>query len=55
MSAAGLAYVLPPLMYLRLEPGPWHAPRKLANWCVLTCGVVIMFGGSFQTVYERYR
>ncbi|CAO3620053.1 unnamed protein product [Cunninghamella blakesleeana] len=48
-SATALAYILPPLCYLKMATGSiWHW-NKLAHWGCLIFGIVIM---SFSTFYS---
>ncbi|KAI8071322.1 transmembrane amino acid transporter protein-domain-containing protein [Gongronella butleri] len=53
-SATALAYILPPLCYLKLATGSlWHW-SKLPHWSCLIFGLVIMFVSSFYSLQKVF-
>jgi len=54
ISAVGLAYIMPPLIFLRLEKGSLLSPKKIIHIIILVFGVIAMFGSVIQTIYCTY-
>ncbi|KAI8099947.1 transmembrane amino acid transporter protein-domain-containing protein [Halteromyces radiatus] len=53
-AATSLAYVLPPLCYLKLATGPlWHW-SKLPHWSCLIFGLTIMVVSSFYSIQKLF-
>lgn len=51
VSSIGLAFIIPPLLYLRLEKGHIiKSPKKLLNLVVLIFGISASFGSTFTSV-----
>jgi amino acid permease len=44
VAAISLGFILPTLMFLRLEPGVWWGPKKLTHWVILIIGVLSALG-----------
>eukprot|EP01098_Paradermamoeba_levis_P001591 TRINITY_DN11867_c0_g1_i1.p1 TRINITY_DN11867_c0_g1~~TRINITY_DN11867_c0_g1_i1.p1 ORF type:complete len:455 (-),score=65.08 TRINITY_DN11867_c0_g1_i1:47-1411(-) len=42
ISAVGIAFIIPPIIFLKLEPGQWSSPKKIANILVLIFGISVM-------------
>lgn len=51
VSACTIAYIIPPLLNLRLSKG-WFTPNKAASVIVLMCGIFIFCGSLGATVYR---
>ncbi|KAI8329711.1 transmembrane amino acid transporter protein-domain-containing protein [Chlamydoabsidia padenii] len=53
-AATSLAYVLPPLCYLKLANGSlWHY-SKIPHWSCLIFGLIIMFVSSFYSIQKLF-
>eukprot|EP01112_Ceratiomyxa_fruticulosa_P016656 TRINITY_DN506_c0_g3_i1.p1 TRINITY_DN506_c0_g3~~TRINITY_DN506_c0_g3_i1.p1 ORF type:complete len:429 (+),score=53.62 TRINITY_DN506_c0_g3_i1:216-1502(+) len=52
VSAATLAYILPPLIFIQTEEGKLFSPRKIVPFLTLILGFTILFGSAVQVVYS---
>lgn len=51
-SATGLAFILPPAMYLKLASGKVFSWKKLAPVACIVFGVIVMFTSTILSIYE---
>jgi len=54
ISAVGMGFLMPSLLYLKLEPQPFYSVQKLFNIFIFISGAVIMFGTIYQILIEGY-
>jgi len=52
VSAVGIAYILPPIIFLKLEQGPILSPRKLAHVLILCLGALAMVASTGSIIYS---
>jgi sodium-coupled neutral amino acid transporter 11 len=52
VSASGMAFILPPIVYLKLEKGPLFSVRKIIHILVLMFGLLVLIGGTGTTIYS---
>lgn len=51
VSAVGLAFIIPPLLYLRLERGHiLKSPKKFLNFVVFVFGILASFGSTLTSI-----
>jgi len=54
ISAIGLAFVIPPLLYLRLEHSGLSSPKKVIHLVILIVGVVTSIFSVTQILLTAY-
>jgi len=54
VSAIGLAFILPPLLFLKLEKGNMLSPKKIVNLIILILGIVTSILSVIQTSLSAY-
>jgi len=54
ISAVGLAFIMPPLLYLRLEPSGLGAPKKVIHLVILLVGVITSIFSVTQILLTAY-
>src|SRR5690606_27006807 len=54
-SGAFLAYILPSVLYLKLEGDKLNPLKKIVNVNILIFGIVVLFGSTGTTIYEMMR
>ncbi|KAI8388527.1 transmembrane amino acid transporter protein-domain-containing protein [Radiomyces spectabilis] len=54
-SATALAYILPPLCYLKLSAGSLWQRSKIPHWTCMIFGIIIMFVSTFYSLQKVFR
>lgn len=52
-SASMVAYIMPPACYIKLSSKNKTYWRKVACWCLLIFGVIVMILSTFFTIYNQ--
>jgi len=52
LAAAGMAYVLPPIIFLKLEAGVLYSPKKLVHQFILVFGLITMIGSTTMSLIQ---
>ncbi len=55
ISACSIAYIIPPLLFLKLSPKPWLGFEKWINVIVLLLGIGIFTCSSASVVYHMIK
>jgi len=50
IAASALAYVLPPLCYIKLASGPAFSRKKLPHWILAAFGLSVMLLGTIMAL-----
>lgn len=53
-SATVLAFVLPPMCFLKLSAGSVWEKGKIPHWLCMTLGIIIMFISTFYSLQKAF-
>lgn len=55
ISGVNMAYILPPIIFLKLEGGKITSPKKIINIIVLIIGIFAMVASTTSIVYAKIK